>query len=46
LRQRGFIEKLGETLPKTDEIKGALATALRHVEKKAGLLNLANVSFK
>jgi HD domain len=37
LRQKGFIEKLGQTLPETDQIKGAIATALRHIKKRACL---------
>ncbi len=36
LHQLGFIEKLMQTLPETNQIKGAIETALRHIEKKAG----------
>lgn len=35
LRQSGFIEKLGQTLPKTRQIQGAVKVAIRHIEKMA-----------
>jgi len=33
LRRSGIIEKIEQTLPKTDQIKGAVRTAVRHIQK-------------
>jgi hypothetical protein len=40
LRQSGFIETLGQTLPETKQIKGAVKTAIRHIEKMALISSL------